>query len=153
MEFVEVTHHNLKKAAEVHAISWRQSHSDFCSEEFINMHTTEHQMKYLQKEIDDGKKVFMLVDEKAVGVVSVIEDLIENLYILPGEHAKGYGSELLKFAISKCQGTPRLWILSNNKRAHSLYLKNGFRETSNRKYHKEDLFEMEMKKVYDAQSK
>lgn len=48
------------------------------------------------KWIDDGKKVFMLIDEKAVGIVSVVGDLIEHLYVLPDQHRKGYGSELLK---------------------------------------------------------
>lgn len=145
VQFVEITHQNLYQAAEIHAISWRESHIDFCSAEFVAKHTTERQMGYLQKEIDKGKQLYMLIDDKPVGIVSVIGKMIENLYVLPDEQRKGYGSQLLKFAIDHCQGVPTLWVLSNNVRAYCFYKKNGFKETGDRKQLREGLFEMEMK--------
>lgn len=46
--------------------------------------------------------------------------LIENLYILPDEQCKGYGTQLLEFAIQQCKGIPTLWILDINYIAYSL---------------------------------
>ena len=85
----------------------------------------------------------MLTDGKPVGIVSVKDSLIEDLYVLPEYQNRGYGSELLRYAVGRCGGTPSLWILENNDRARSLYLKAGFRETGNRNNITEGLDEIE----------
>ena len=72
-------------------------------------------------------------------------NLIENLYVLPDQQRKGYGELLLKYAKEQCEGTPTLWILSNNDRARAFYLKNGFDFTGERKELKGGLAELEMK--------
>jgi len=70
--------------------------------------------------------------------------LIENLYVLPSEQRKGYGSQLLHYAVRHCSGTPRLWILNNNEGAYRLYSRNGFRETGNQNQLNEKLYEVEL---------
>ena len=50
MLFELVTMLNIATAAEIHAISWRESHKSFCSKEFVDSHTTERQMKYIENE-------------------------------------------------------------------------------------------------------
>ena len=71
----------------------------------------------------------MLVEEKPVGIVSVKENLIEDLYVLPDKQNMGYGTKLLQFAVGQCNGKPTLWILENNANAKRLYIKKGFQET------------------------
>ena len=73
----------------------------------------------------------MLIDGKPVGIVSIHNSLIANLYVLPGEQNKGYGTQLLTFAIGKCTESPSLWVLSTNERAKKLYECNGFHPTGN----------------------
>lgn len=87
----------------------------------------------------------MLIEGKPVGIVSVYNDLIENLYILPEEQHKGYGTKLFLFAVEQCQEVPFLWVLSNNQRAISLYNKYGFQKTGNVHALSEAIFEEEMK--------
>lgn len=128
---VEVTKDNIIDAARIHSLSWKDSHKEFCSSEFIAIHSVEHQMNYLNDEIKQGKKVFMLILDKPVGIVSIWNDLIENLYVLPEEQCKGYGTKLLLFAIEKCKKAPSLWILDNNYDAYKLYTKHGFKKTGN----------------------
>lgn len=76
-----------------------------------------------------GSKIFMLVEEMPIGIVSVTDSLIEDLYILPDKQNMGYGTKLLQFAVSQCIGTPTLWILENNINAERLYLRMGFEKT------------------------
>ena len=76
-----------------------------------------------------GRKVYMLVEDKPIGVVSVKECLIEDLYILPDKQKMGYGTKLLQFAIEQCTGLPTLWILENITTAKRFYHKMGFQET------------------------
>ena len=144
MQFVEVTEQNIADAGRIHSESWKESHRSFCSAEFVEKHTPIAQAEYLRREIDAGESVYMLIDDYPVGIVSVHGGLIENLYVLPSEQCKGYGTQLLKFAIQKCQSTPKLWILNINEGAYRLYTKNGFNETGNRKKLNKNLYEMEL---------
>ena len=147
MQICEVDSHNLIQAAEIHAISWRESHKEFCSAEFVAAHTTQRQISFLQEELDSGKKIYLLTDHRPVGIVSVDGSRIANLYVLPEEQRKGYGRILLDYAISKCKGTPCLWVLSNNRIAEQLYYKRGFRDSGIRKYISSNIYQFEMRLV------
>lgn len=145
---VEVDASNLQSAAEIHSESWKQSHQHFCSKAFVEKHSAQAQAEYLRREMDAGKRLYMLVEETPKGIVSVLGDLIENLYVLPGEQRKGYGTRLLLFAMEKCAGAPRLWILDNNKAAYSLYAKHGFKLTGGKHALSDTLSEVEMRKSH-----
>ena len=143
-----VTNDIIRSAAEVHAAAWRESHKSFCSPEFVALHTTERQEKYLKTVIEGGALLYMLVEnEKPVGIVSILGNLIENLYVLPEQQGKGYGSKLLQFAIERCSGVPTLWILNNNHGAKRLYERFGFSETGSVRRLSETLSELEMTMV------
>ena len=144
MTFELVTEKNIDIAAEIHSISWKESHRTFCSEEFIQAHTKERQKRYIEKEMECGKQFYIINENGAKGIVSVKDNLIENLYVLPMEQGKGYGTELLKYAEHLCKGIPTLWILSNNEKAKNLYRKMGYRFTGNTKTLNSELKELEM---------
>ena len=144
MRFVEVTELNIADAGRIHSESWKESHNRFCSAEFVEKHTPAAQAEYLRREMNAGKSIYMLIDEYPAGIVSVHGSLIENLYVLPSEQRKGYGSQLLDYAIQHCSGTPCLWILNNNEGAYRLYSKKGFKETGNRKQLNDTLYEIEL---------
>ena len=135
LEFVEVSmivpvdETNLLQAATIHSISWKESHRAFCTPDFIETHTPDRQREYLRNKMNNGTKLYMLVEEKPIGVVSVTKGLIENLYILPDMQNMGYGTKLLLYAVGQCTDTPTLWILENNINAERLYRRIGFKET------------------------
>lgn len=143
---VEVNQCNIAEAAYIHAKSWKESHRAFCSEAFVEAHTVERQRDYLNREKQLGKQLYMLIKDVPVGIVSVKENLIENLYVLPEHQRKGYGSALLSFAMDKCEGVPTLWILDNNTRAEKFYKNHGFRRTGIEKRLSEEFAEVEMVK-------
>ena len=140
---IEVNETNLAQAAEVHSISWKESHKSFCSPEFIEMHSPQHQEEYLREKLANGSKLYMLVEEKPIGMVSVTESLIEDLYILPKMQNMGFGTELLRYAMERCEETPTLWILENNKDAERLYRRIGFKPTGKRNAITDKLDEIE----------
>ena len=126
---VAIDERNIALAAEIRSASWQESHRSFCSREFVERHTPAQQVDYLRGRLQAGKTLYMLTEPKPVGIVSVCENLIEDLYIAPEEQHKGYGTKLLLFAMEQCTGTPTLWVLSNNQKACSLYTKYGFQKT------------------------
>lgn len=135
LEFVEVSmivpvnETNLLQAATIHSISWKESHRAFCTPDFIETHTPDRQREYLRNKMNNGTKLYMIVEEKPIGVVSVTKGLIEDLYILPDMQNMGYGTKLLLYAVGQCTDTPTLWILENNINAERLYRRIGFKET------------------------
>lgn len=143
---IKVSDKTIEKAAEILSISWKDSHKDFCSRDFIEKHSVEHQRIHLLNEIKLGKEVFMLVESYPVGIISIKDNLIENLYILPNEQHKEYGTKLLLFAISICKDEAILWILNNNEKAYKLYSKYGFNKTGNINILSDTIWEIEMKK-------
>ena len=140
---IPVDETNLFQAAVIHSISWKESHRAFCAPDFIEMHTAERQQEYLRNKINHGTKLYMLVDEKPAGIVSVTDSLIEDLYVLPDMQNKGCGTKLLRYAVSQCKDTPTLRILENNIKAKRLYLRMGFSETGKRHSIKNGLDEIE----------
>ena len=142
---ITVDRTNLLQAAMIHSISWKESHRSFCVPDFVERHTPERQQEYMQDKINCGSKFYMLVEDMPVGVVSVKECLIEDLYILPDKQKMGYGTKLLLFAIEKCTGIPTLWILENNTNAKRLYHKMGFQETGRIHAIAEKLDEIELR--------
>lgn len=134
----------LFEAARIHSISWKESHSKFCNKEFVELHSVEHQKAYLEGEIRKGKQLFMLQNGRFVGIVSVKDSLIENLYVLPDEQHKRYGTELLRFAVEQCKGIPTLWVLDHNEKARNLYEKQGFAFSGMKKEIGNGIFEIEM---------
>ncbi len=135
---------DIIQAAIIHSKSWTESHKDVCSAEFIAIHTPERQKSYIESEMAKGAKFYMLIDKKPVGIVSVNGSLIENLYVLPSEQNKGYGTQLLLFAIERCTQSPLLWILSTNDGAKRLYERNGFKPTGNVVQHTNGVYELEL---------
>ena len=144
MIITPVTENKIHQAAHIHAESWKESQKFFVSAEAIAKRTVERQTDYLRQQIKDGKKVYMLTDDIPVGIVSIKDSLIENLYVLPERFRKGYGSKLLNVAISKCTDDPMLTVLNNNS-AIEMYRKFGFKETGILIPLNENLWEIEMK--------
>ena len=152
-EIIEVNESNVEEAATIHSISWQESHKAFCRSDFVALHTVERQKKYILDKMVAGSKFFMLVQKIGVGIVSVNKNIIEDLYVLPVMQNKGFGTELLRFAIEKCDGNPTLWILENNVNAARLYSRLGFKATGKRNFIAEKLDEIEFERdceLWDA---
>ena len=129
MNIIPVTKNNLTDAARIHSISWKESHRSFCTKEFIEFHSVEHQQEYIAKKINEGSHFYMMTTELPVAVISEKDGMIEDLYVLPEYQNNGYGTGLLTYIVQTIKGrnqTPTLWILENNEGAERLYLREGF---------------------------
>lgn len=139
-----VTQENILQAAAIHAESWRESHREICSAEFLALHTTERQKVMLESAMEQGTRLYLLTDGEPVGLVGINGSRIEHLYVRPKEQNKGYGTRLLAFAVGQCTGAPSLWILSTNSGARRLYERNGFRPTGEIIRHSGGLYELQL---------
>ena len=140
---ISVDQANLLQAATIHSISWKESHRAFCTSDFIELHTPDRQREYLNSKMNNGTKIYMLTEEKPIGIVSVTHGLIEDIYVLPEMQNMGYGTKLLQYAIEQCTDPPTLWILENNTGAERLYRRMGFMETGRKNAITSELDEIE----------
>ena len=138
MKIERVNEENFSQAAEIYTVSWRESHREVCSPEFLKLRDC---TGYLWKKID---RLYVISDPEPVGVFCLHEGMFSDLYIHPGKMRKGYGSACLKYAIAQC-GQMRLTVLSSNQSAIALYQKLGFHFTGNDFQRKENLWEREMR--------
>lgn len=135
----------LDAAARVFSDSWRVSH-DFCAPAFIEAHTPQRQRARILAQQEEGKRFFlMLRDGVCLGLVSVRDDLIENLYVDPAHWHQGVGRQLLACAESLCV-RPRRFVLSNNERAIHIYMRAGYRFSGRENRLSDTLTEREMLK-------
>ena len=125
---IKVTKANIADAAKIYMESWKDSHKDICSFEFIEKHDLDYMIDYLKEKIKTNYNIFIEYnDEKPVGIVGInpADEEVCLLYVSPEEQGKGFGTELLNFALSKCK-QPYITVLDSNKKAIEFYIKRGF---------------------------
>lgn len=103
---VAVDEINILQAAMVHSISWQDSHQSFRSPDFIKLHTPEHQQEYMKVKMYSGSKCYMLVEDEPIGIVSVTDSLIEDLYIFPNRKPSMAGNTARCGRIFVCTPLP-----------------------------------------------
>lgn len=92
---------------------------------FCNHHSDEK----IRKDIEEGN-VYLLNDEgKTIGTVTINDNEINRLFVLPSEQHKGYGRALMDFAEAKILEHFDDIVLSASFPAKHIYLKRGYEET------------------------
>lgn len=138
MKIEMVTQRNFDAAAAVYGISWRESHKNVCTPEYLERRDYG---AYLSARTEG---LYLISDEKPVGVFRLYEGTLSDLYIHPDHFGKGYGTACVNFALYECQDL-RLTVLSTNSRAIGFYEKIGFRFTGKDVPLRGDLWEREMR--------
>lgn len=139
MMITPVTNRNFSQAAKVYRASWRESHKDICSPDYVRNRDCDG---YLRQRL---KGLYLLIDGEPTGVIRVCDGMLSTLYIHPDRQGRGYGRALLNFALS-LDPNLSLTVLSTNEKAAGMYLRHGFRYTGKQWQLREGLWEREMKR-------
>ena len=145
-----VSEENIKDVARVYMDSWKDSHKEICSAEFIEKHDLAYMINYLKEKKELGYDIFSCyIGKNPVGMVGINpkDEEICLLYVSPNEQGKGIGTELLDFAILRCK-SPYVTVLDTNKKAIEFYLKRGFVPAENQPFQNEEKHIFERKYVY-----
>ncbi|MBE6839445.1 MAG: GNAT family N-acetyltransferase [Ruminococcus sp.] len=98
---------------------------DGAVEFFLEHHSDEN----IKSDIEKGRVYLYLEDNAAVGTVTVKENELCRLFVLPEYQGKGYGSKLLSFAENKISENHSAVVLAASLPAKSVYLRRGYSET------------------------
>ncbi len=96
----------------------------------VDFFLSHHNDKNIETDIENGN-VYLCFnnDNKAVGTVTIKENEICRLFVLPDQQGKGYGRELLIFTENKISEKHNTIILDASLPAKSIYLKTGYVST------------------------
>ena len=137
MEIKLVDEQSFHHALEIYTASWKKSHRDVCTPEFLK--NRDHS-GYLRTKLG---KLWMISDGTVVGVFSLDGESFGDLYIHPSHQGRGYGKAAIHFAKQRT-AVLRLTVLSNNSAAIARYEKMNFCFTGNDTPLRDGLWEREM---------
>lgn len=87
-----------------------------------------HSDEHIMADISDGKVFLLFVDEEPVGTVTISDNNINRLFVLPSCQHKGYGKKLLDFAEKKILDSYVCVQIDASFPAKRIYLKRGYKE-------------------------
>ena len=150
---IKVAKENIIDAAKVYMDSWKESHKDICSAEFIEKHDLNYMINFLSEKIKNGYLIFISYDNDPEGIVAInpSDEEICLLYVSPEKQGKGVGTNLLDFALSKC-ASPYITVLDSNKKAIDFYKKRGFVPIENQQEVNSEKRIFERKYVYQPEN-
>lgn len=64
----------------------------------VNFFSNHHSMEKIQKDIVEGNVYVIEVEDKAIGTVTINENEINRLFVLPEFRHQGYGTKLFEYA-------------------------------------------------------
>ena len=96
----------------------------------VDYFLTHHSEENIANDVKLGR-VFLYFHspEHAIGTVTIKENEICRLFVLPSQQGKGYGREILDFSETMIFKSHEKVVLDASLPAKSIYLKRGYRET------------------------
>ena len=95
----------------------------------VDFFSKHHSDEHIREDISE-EKVYILIDgETPVGTVTVSEDSINRLFVLPEYQHKGFGKALLDFAEEKILGSYDHVRIDASFPAKRIYRMRGYKET------------------------
>lgn len=126
----------------IHSVAWHATYKNIASEDFLSQFTPQNRAAVFKKAIKNPNERFYIakLNNKPIGILILDchpkdEDEyvgeVKALYLLPDYQGKGYGTEMMNFAIGDFTSLKKtkviLWVLEKNLKARHFYEKYGFR--------------------------
>lgn len=137
--------------AELKINIWKEVYKNILPEQYLdNLSKEKKTQKYLKELEDDSFINIFLIKTNASSIIGTLRikyyynsnkkyASIEDLYLIPSYHVKGYGGAALKFAVDEARSQHcnflTAWIVENNKTARKLATKYGSFETNSVRIH------------------
>lgn len=104
-------------------------YSNYYAEGVVKFFLQHHSREHVSPDIENG--IVWLLEENScmVGTVTVRENAVNRLFVLPQYQSHGYGSRLMDFAEAKIAEKFDCVHIDSSLAAKEMYLKRGYRET------------------------
>ena len=95
----------------------------------VQIYIDYHNVDAIERDIAEGRVYLCIADGVAAGTVTLHEDEIQRLYVLPSMQGKGVGRTLINFAETELFKTHDKIVIEASAPAKGLYKKIGYTET------------------------
>lgn len=103
-------------------------YSHYYAEGVVEFFLGHHSREHVLSDIEDGRVWMMEEEGNMVGTVTIREDAVNRLFVLPGHQSHGYGSQLMDFAEDKIAQQFTHVHIDSSLTAKEMYLKRGYKE-------------------------
>lgn len=126
IKHAEISH--LESVLQITHDTISEIYSHYYAEGVVEFFLGYHSREHVLSDIEDGL-VWMLEEEgNMVGTVTIREDAVNRLFVLPGHQSRGYGSQLMDFAEDKIAQQFTHVHIDSSLAAKEMYLKRGYKE-------------------------
>ena len=87
-----------------------------------------HKQDKILEDIESGRVWLLKVDGYFVGTVTIKENAVNRLFVLPKYQSHGFGSRLMDFAEEKIAENYSRILIDSSLAAKEMYLKRGYKE-------------------------
>jgi len=116
-------------SAAVHRLSFEHAFPDL-----VGLHTPEEHLWFFRERLFASCELWgYFENEKPVGIIAFREGWIDQLYVLPPSHCRGFGTALLQIAQSRYRRLS-LWTFQRNRNARRFYERRGFKLVNSKTY-------------------
>lgn len=88
-----------------------------------------HSRENVLSDIGKGMVWLLEIENRLVGTVTIKENAVNRLFVLPEYQSHGYGSQLMDFAEAKIAESFSCVHIDSSLAAKEMYLKRGYKET------------------------
>ena len=107
-------------------------YSHYYAEGVVKFFLEHHSREHMLSDIEDGIVWMLEEDGSMVGTVTIKENAVNRLFVLPEWQSHGYGSQLMDFAEDKIAERFTHVHIDSSLAAKEMYLKRGYKERKTR---------------------
>lgn len=129
MEIILASEGDFDAVRNITQTTIRQVYPMFYPAGAVDLFSKYHSDEHIREDISEGKVYILNDGGSSVGTVTVSEDSIHRLFVLPESQHKGYGKALLDFAEEKVLESYDHVQLDASFPAKRIYKMRGYKET------------------------
>lgn len=128
MQIIKITDKNFNDVKNITQTTIDSVYPKYYPAGAVQYFKNHHNDENIMSDIKDGQVYCLFENEKAVGTITIKENHINRLFVLPDFQGKGFGKELLNFAEKTIFQNYKEIEIDASFPAKSIYLKRGYKE-------------------------
>ena len=126
---------DLEKVLQITRSTIAEVYSHYYAEGVVDFFLQHHSRENVLSDIEKSIVWLLEIDDCPVGTVTIKENAVNRLFVLPEYQSRGYGSQLMDFAETKIAEKFSHVHIDSSLAAKEMYLKRGYKETKTCKIH------------------
>lgn len=94
---------DLERVLQITHDTISEIYSHYYAEGVVEFFLEHHSREHILSDIEDGLVWLLEEDDRMVGTVTIKENAVNRLFVLPDYQSRGYGSQLMDFVEEKSQ--------------------------------------------------